>query len=370
MPSMLFARKLRFVFNAGHLALNYSYPFYAYDAGTLLAVLFVGPWLLLPLGLVGLAIGIPPGARPGAARRRPPPKAAKRTEYLIWLSFVPLYAVSVAAFFVTERYRLPLLVPMCIGAGAALDRVFRLTAAARAAAVKKAASDNSRSGVPELCRGIARLPRALGGRHRDPGSARARAVRQSADEGGRWARGGTDAHGGSDGGAGPRRGRGGVAEEGGDRLAQSRRPAFPYRPSAARAWQARRRAGAFRTRAAARSRIGHRRVRERTGAGRGEALQGGDRAPRGGAPRRSAAQPGGLRARARPCRRRRSRRGAADPAGDPSGEPRGRGKLERARRARAAAAVPFAGDGVFQRGDRGRGRGRRSPIRTWARRSR
>ena len=51
---------------------------------------------------------------------------------------MPLYAVSVAAFFVTERYRLPLLVPLCIGAGAALDRVFRLTAAARAAAVKKA----------------------------------------------------------------------------------------------------------------------------------------------------------------------------------------------------------------------------------------
>ena len=27
----LFARKLRFVFNSGHVALNYSYPFYAYD---------------------------------------------------------------------------------------------------------------------------------------------------------------------------------------------------------------------------------------------------------------------------------------------------------------------------------------------------
>ena len=126
----LFARKLRFVFTSGHVALNYSYPFYAYDAGTLLAVLFVGPWLLLPLGIVGLAIGIPPGP--------PKPGEGGRTEYLIWLSFVPLYAVSVAAFFVTERSRLPLLVPMCIGAGGALDRVFRLTAAARAAAIKKA----------------------------------------------------------------------------------------------------------------------------------------------------------------------------------------------------------------------------------------
>jgi tetratricopeptide (TPR) repeat protein len=140
----LFARKLRFVFNSGHLALNYSYPFYAYDAGTLLAVLFVGPWLLLPLGLVGLAIGILPGARPDPPTPReggpgpPKPREGGRTEYLIWLSFVPLYALSVAAFFVTERYRLPLLVPMCVGAGAALDRVFRLTASARAAAIKKA----------------------------------------------------------------------------------------------------------------------------------------------------------------------------------------------------------------------------------------
>ena len=59
----------RFVFNAGYISLNYSYPFYAYDARTLLALLFVGPWLLLPLGLVGLALGI--SARRQAAQRRP-----------------------------------------------------------------------------------------------------------------------------------------------------------------------------------------------------------------------------------------------------------------------------------------------------------
>jgi tetratricopeptide (TPR) repeat protein len=110
----LFVRKIRFVFNAGYISLNYSYPFYAYDARTLLALLFVGPWLLLPLGLVGLASGIFGGARAGG-----------RTEYLIWLSFVPVYAVAVAIFFVTERYRLPLLVPMCVGAGGALDGFLR-----------------------------------------------------------------------------------------------------------------------------------------------------------------------------------------------------------------------------------------------------
>ena len=50
---------------------------------------------------------------------------------------MPLYAVSVAVFFVTAPHRLPLLVPLCVGAGAALERVFRLTASARAAAVEK-----------------------------------------------------------------------------------------------------------------------------------------------------------------------------------------------------------------------------------------
>ena len=111
----LFARKIRFVFNAGYISLNYSYPFFAYDARTLLALLFVGPWLLLSLGIVGLASGIFGGGRLGS-----------RTDYLIWLSFVPVYAVAVAVFFVTERYRLPLLVPMCVGGGAMLDGLLRL----------------------------------------------------------------------------------------------------------------------------------------------------------------------------------------------------------------------------------------------------
>ena len=104
----LFLRKLAYTFNAGYISLNYSYPFYAYDQRTLLAWMFVGPWLLLPLGLVGLAAGVP---------------RAHRTDYVIWLSFVPVYALSVALFFVTERYRLPLLVPLCAGTGAAVDRL-------------------------------------------------------------------------------------------------------------------------------------------------------------------------------------------------------------------------------------------------------
>ncbi|PYR92562.1 MAG: hypothetical protein DMF84_13775 [Acidobacteria bacterium] len=111
----LFARKLAYTFSSASITLNYSYPFYAHDAGTLLAVLFVGPWLLIPVGLVGVAIGMP---------------ADRRFEYLVWASFLPVYAVAVAIFFVTERYRLPMLVPLCMGSGAAIDAIFRLKAEA------------------------------------------------------------------------------------------------------------------------------------------------------------------------------------------------------------------------------------------------
>ena len=124
----LLARKIFFLFNSAYISLNYSFPFYAYDEFTLLAFLFIGPWLLLPLGLVGLVLG--------ASRFR-------SAGYLIWLSFVPLYALSVAVFFVAERYRLPLLVPYCIGGGYAADVIVfhlrakgeRLRAAAAFAAV-------------------------------------------------------------------------------------------------------------------------------------------------------------------------------------------------------------------------------------------
>jgi tetratricopeptide (TPR) repeat protein/4-amino-4-deoxy-L-arabinose transferase-like glycosyltransferase len=109
----LLARKLYYVLNAQHTALPLSYPFYAYDANTLLRFLFVGPWLLAPLGLVGLTMGV--WTVP----------AARRVEYLVWLAFVPAYILAVAAFFVAERYRLPLLVPYAIGAGAAIDAVVR-----------------------------------------------------------------------------------------------------------------------------------------------------------------------------------------------------------------------------------------------------
>ena len=104
----LFVRKLHYTLAAAHLPLNYSYPFFAYDMRTVLAVLAAGPWLLVPLGIVGLASARPEGRR----------------EYLIWVAFVPLYVLAVAIFFAAERYRLPLLPPLCIGAGAALSGIY------------------------------------------------------------------------------------------------------------------------------------------------------------------------------------------------------------------------------------------------------
>jgi tetratricopeptide (TPR) repeat protein len=100
----LFVRKLAYCFNAVDLSLNYSYAYYSRDESTLLRYLVVGPWLLVPPGLLGLTAA---------------PRRAGARGFWIWAAFVPVYAVSVAAFFVSGRYRLPLLVPLCVGAGAA-----------------------------------------------------------------------------------------------------------------------------------------------------------------------------------------------------------------------------------------------------------
>ena len=103
----LYLRKLWYMVNGAHIFLNYSYPFFAYDTHTLLMPLAVGGWLLIPLGLVGLAS-----------------RASGETkwQFAIWASFVPVYLIATAAFFVADRYRLPLLVPLAVGAGGLLDR--------------------------------------------------------------------------------------------------------------------------------------------------------------------------------------------------------------------------------------------------------
>src|SRR5207237_2739093 len=112
----LFVRKLYYVFHAQFIALPHSYPFYAYDERTLLRFLCVGPWLLIPLGLVGLIIGAHGG----------------RSGYLAWAAFVPAYGVAVAIFFIAERYRLPLLVALCVTSGGAIQETLVAIRARRA----------------------------------------------------------------------------------------------------------------------------------------------------------------------------------------------------------------------------------------------
>lgn len=106
----LLARKTYGVFNAAHLSIPFSYTFYAYDAGTLLQYCVIGAWLLVPVGLFGLIRAAP---RPWS------------TSYLIWLSFVPSYTASIVLFFITERYQMPLYVPLAIGSGAGIDALLR-----------------------------------------------------------------------------------------------------------------------------------------------------------------------------------------------------------------------------------------------------
>ncbi|HEY3886028.1 MAG TPA: tetratricopeptide repeat protein, partial [Vicinamibacterales bacterium] len=151
----LFGRKLYYIFNAQFISLGQSYPFYAHETGSLLRILFIGPWLLIPLGLVGLLFGRrasdgAPALRPSIPVVRPSPAVrptrrsdvrrketssasadrepradeklqSPRSNYAVWFVFVPGYAIAIAVFFMAERYRLPLLVPLTIGAGAAME---------------------------------------------------------------------------------------------------------------------------------------------------------------------------------------------------------------------------------------------------------
>lgn len=103
----LFARKAWYVLSGEEAPLNFSYPWFR-RATPPLKLLAVGPWLLVPLGGVGLALLLL-----GAGR-------LPRLDAAAWASFVPAYVLLVAAFFVATRYRLPLYVPLATAGGGAL----------------------------------------------------------------------------------------------------------------------------------------------------------------------------------------------------------------------------------------------------------
>jgi 4-amino-4-deoxy-L-arabinose transferase-like glycosyltransferase len=117
----LFVRKAALTLNARHQWLDYSYPYYAYDTGSGLWMLFVGPWLLVPVGFVGAGLLLTGSSgSPGSSG-----SGSTGSGFWVWFAFVPFYALSVALFFVAERYRLPLFVPLCIVSGFALDALPR-----------------------------------------------------------------------------------------------------------------------------------------------------------------------------------------------------------------------------------------------------
>jgi tetratricopeptide (TPR) repeat protein len=105
----LFTRKVAILLNRTNVPLNFSYAYYAREESSVLRLLSVGPWLLVPLGLVGLCW---------------PALRSRQHGYWVWGAFVPVFGLSVAAFFVSSRYRMPLLVPLCATAGALLVRLF------------------------------------------------------------------------------------------------------------------------------------------------------------------------------------------------------------------------------------------------------
>jgi tetratricopeptide (TPR) repeat protein len=120
----LWIRKIGILLNRIDVPLNYSYAFYAREPFSFLRVLSIGPWLLLPLGLVGLFW---------------PSLGSDRRGYWAWAMFVPVYGAAVVLFFVTDRYRMPLFVPLCAAAGAALVGCFDLARARQVRALVRPA---------------------------------------------------------------------------------------------------------------------------------------------------------------------------------------------------------------------------------------
>lgn len=112
----LFLRKIGILLNRVDVPLNYSHAYYAREPFAVLRWLAVGAWLLLPLGVVGLLW------RSLRVNRR---------GYWAWAMFVPVYAATVVLFFVTDRYRMPLFVPLCATSGAVLVRWFDMVLALR-----------------------------------------------------------------------------------------------------------------------------------------------------------------------------------------------------------------------------------------------
>lgn len=107
------AAKVYGLFNTTHASTPFSYTFYAFDTKTPLRVLLLGPWLFVPLGILALL------------RARNP----------LLSTFALAYGISVALFFITERYKLPLYIALVIASGGAVEYLFERKMRTRAIAL-------------------------------------------------------------------------------------------------------------------------------------------------------------------------------------------------------------------------------------------
>jgi len=109
----LFVRKLALVLNRIDLSLNQSFSYYQTVESPMLKFLPVGPLVLVPFGLLGTVAALFRLGRAAAPL----------------LTLAPAYALSVGIFFVSSRYRMPLLVPLAlfsaIGLEVAIEEVRR-----------------------------------------------------------------------------------------------------------------------------------------------------------------------------------------------------------------------------------------------------
>ncbi len=101
----LFARKLGLTLNSVDLSLNQSFTYYQKVESRVLRALVVGPLVLVPLGILGLVAAFLRFGAPAAPL----------------LVLGPAYALSVALFFVSSRYRMPLLIPLAFLSAVGID---------------------------------------------------------------------------------------------------------------------------------------------------------------------------------------------------------------------------------------------------------
>jgi 4-amino-4-deoxy-L-arabinose transferase-like glycosyltransferase len=101
----LLGYKTLLLLNAREAALNLSLGYMRREVEPALWLLPVGMWLLIPLGFAGVA----------ATRKRP------ETRLIVVMSLA--YGATVVLFFVSDRYRLPLHVPLALLSGAAVQGV-------------------------------------------------------------------------------------------------------------------------------------------------------------------------------------------------------------------------------------------------------